>query len=93
MLEAKITTNIKRWLERNHFVVLKVYGGPMQAAGWPDLLAWRDGVSYAFEVKRPGGKTTKLQLNRLHRLRDQSVVCGVVESVQDVKDLLHGGDA
>ncbi len=61
----------------------------MQSAGWPDILAWRDGVAYAFEVKLPGGKATSLQEKRLEDLRKVGVIAAIVESVEEVLSLLQ----
>jgi len=46
------------------------------------------GKMFALEVKRPGGKATELQLHELKRIRDAGGMAAVVESVNEVKEIL-----
>jgi hypothetical protein len=45
--------------------------------GAPDLLLWRDGKSYAIELKAEGGRTSDAQVEMLTRLRDAGVATAV----------------
>lgn len=71
---------------------VKIHGGPYQAAGLPDILFWRSGVSYAFEVKRPGEAWGLQELQRvtLDRLSEEGVCVSVVHSVNEVLQLITG---
>ena len=76
-------------------VVFKVHGGRYQSTGFPDILFWRNGVAYAFEVKRPGGTygVTPLQAETLARLREQGVVACVVTSAEKALNMIADVDA
>ena len=66
----------------------KIHGGPYMA-GWPDILAVKDGQAYFFEVKRPGGKATKLQLYELSEWTKVGAKTAIVTSVDDVRAVLE----
>lgn len=66
----------------------KIHGGPYMA-GWPDILCVKDGQAYFFEVKRPGGKPTKLQLYELKEWMKAGAMIAVVNSVNDVRAVLE----
>lgn len=55
-------------------------------AGIPDILFWRKGVAYAFEVKRPGEPwgLTELQRITMQAMQKQGVVVAVVHSPEEV---------
>jgi|SRR5690606_21911827 len=71
----------------------KIHGGPYMS-GWPDILAIKDGQAYFFEVKRPGGRPTKLQLYELGEWMRVGAVVTVVTSVEEVKRVIehHASD-
>ena len=58
-------------------------------AGWPDILAVKDGQAYFFEVKRPGGNPTKLQLYELGEWMRVGAVVAVVTSVEEVRRVIE----
>jgi len=91
MTEAAITEAIIRWLRARGAHVIKTYGGPYRR-GLPDLIGVYRGRALALEVKRPGGKPTRLQQYELERFAAAGAVAGVVTSVEDVKQLLRGVD-
>jgi len=66
----------------------KIHGGPYMS-GWPDVLCVRDGHAYFFEVKRPGGKATKLQLYELGEWMRAGATVAVVTSVDDVRKVME----
>jgi len=66
----------------------KIHGGPYMS-GWPDILAVKDGQAYFFEVKRPGGRPTKLQLYELGEWMSAGAVVAVVTSVDDVRKVME----
>ena len=61
-------------------------------SGIPDIFAWKDGRSYAIELKVGKNKPSKLQLYFLNKLAQQGVITGVCYSVAEVKEILKGGD-
>ena len=66
----------------------KIHGGPYMS-GWPDILAVKDGQAYFFEVKRPGGRPTKLQLYELGEWMRVGAIVAVVTSVDDVRKVME----
>ncbi len=52
--------------------------------GTPDLLAVISGRFVAIEVKRPGGKASKLQIAQLKRIEAAGGLAILAESVEDV---------
>lgn len=64
-------------------VVWKIHGGPMQAAGIPDLVGCIDGRFVGLEVKLPGGEPTKLQAATLKAIRRAGGVGEVVTSIEE----------
>ena len=58
---------IRKWFEANGWIVLKTVA--LSTAGWPDLIALKDGRSVFVEVKKTGGKITDLQEYRIAQLQ------------------------
>jgi len=86
--EASIVRSILRYLNSlDGCRAIKTHGGPLRG-GEPDIYAVKDGQFYAFEVKRPGGKPTKLQAATLDQWRAAGAVTAVVTSVDEVKEVL-----
>jgi hypothetical protein len=71
--------------------VIKTHGS-MYSAGQPDLLGCYQGRTLALEVKRPGGKPTKLQAAILKKWGAAGAITGVVTSVEEVEKLLGQDD-
>jgi len=83
-LESSIVAKIMKALTSLGFA-FKVHGGRFQTAGIPDILFWRNGVGYAFEVKRPDESwgVTELQRITMDAMQKQGVVVAVVHSVEE----------
>ena len=83
--EKVITESIQRALKAIGVRVwtYKVPGGYYGMNGVPDLLCSVAGKFVALEVKRPGGKPTKLQLFRIAEIRDSGGVAEIVESREE----------
>lgn len=73
---------IKRFIR---FVTWQVLGMGKQSAGVSDLLAFRDGVLLAIEVKRPGKKASDAQREFLQAVRDRDGMTLVADSVESVE--------
>ena len=81
MLESAIQKKISTWLTTQGWCV-KVINANKR--GTPDLLACIDGRLVAVEVKRPGGRLSKIQEAQLQNIRDAGGIAIVATSVDDV---------
>ncbi|MEA5048176.1 MAG: VRR-NUC domain-containing protein [Eubacteriales bacterium] len=89
MLEKDIVAAIMRWLRTvPHCFAWKEHGGMYGTAGVPDVICCLDGRFFAFEVKTPEGRLTKLQENTIQRIKDAGGHAFVVRSADDVKAVL-----
>lgn len=66
----------------------KEHGGMYGTAGIPDIIACIDGKFYAFEVKQPSGRLTRLQEVTLKKIQSAGGVAVMVTSVDEVKNML-----
>ena len=86
MLEREIVAAILRHLKTMpRCFAWKTHGGMYGTAGIPDIIACIDGRFYAFEVKQPGGRLTRLQEVTLKKIRAAGGVAVKVTSVEEVK--------
>ena len=91
MLEKDIVAAILRHLkQRPRCFAWKTHGGMYGTAGIPDIIACIDGRFYAFEVKQPTGKLTRLQEVTLEKIRVAGGAAVMVTSVEEVKLALDG---
>jgi len=89
MLEKDIVAAIMRWLKTVPLCFAwKEHGGMYGTAGIPDVICCLDGWFFAFEVKTPVGRLTKLQEYTIQRIKDAGGHAFVVRSVDDVKAVL-----
>ncbi|MGI5854871.1 MAG: VRR-NUC domain-containing protein [Candidatus Merdivicinus sp.] len=75
---------------RSRCFAWKTHGGMYGTAGIPDIIACVDGRFYAFEVKQPGGKLTRLQKIALGKIQAAGGMAVKVISVEEVKRALDG---
>jgi len=89
MLEKDIVAAVMRWLRTVPCCFAwKEHGGLYGTAGVPDVICCLDGRFFAFEVKTPEGRLTKLQEHTIQRIKDAGGHAFVVRSVDDVKAVL-----
>ncbi len=90
--EAQLVARIMLMLEQRGAYANKNHGSSFQRMGRPDIEGCLRGQFFAFEVKLPGKKRalTRLQVQALIEIREAGGFAEVVESVQDVEDLLRG---
>ena len=72
--------------------VWKAAAGPYSRGGIPDICAVIDGRFYGFEVKRPGGRATALQVETIRRINEAGGVAAIVTTVDDVEKLIRKGE-
>lgn len=92
--EHEIQLQILEFLRYNHFKVLRVNSGAIRTergnllrfgeVGAPDVIAWKNGITYCIEVKAPGGKATPSQLEWLQDAREHGLTALIAYSVEDV---------
>ena len=75
MTEQQIQTKIKKKLEDNGWLVVKLI--KTNKNGIPDLMCLKDGVTMFIEVKRPNGKLSELQKIRIKQLQDLGFNCKI----------------
>ena len=68
----------------------KTHGGMYGTAGIPDIIACVEGRFYAFEVKQPGGRLSRLQEVTLKKIEAAGGVAVMVTSLDEVKKALAG---
>ena len=91
MLEKDITAAIMRFLRMvPRCFAWKEHGGMYGTAGIPDIIACIDGRFYAFEVKTPEGRTTKLQDATIRKILACGGTASVVRSVSEVRAVING---
>jgi Holliday junction resolvase len=67
MLESKIQTKIKKKLENQGYLVIKLVS--TSCNGIPDLMCLKDGKAIFIEVKQPTGVLSELQKLRIKQLK------------------------
>lgn len=91
MSEKEIVSKILRYLKTvPKCFAWKEHGGIYGTAGIPDIIACIDGKFYAFEVKTPVGKTTKLQEATIRKILACGGTASVVRSVDEVRVVING---
>ena len=93
MTEKVIVNSILRYLNAlPQCRAEKTWGGGYGNAGKPDITGCLRGRRFELEVKKPGGKPTKLQEVTLHKWLEAGAITGVVHSVDEVKEVLNVED-
>lgn len=84
--EKSITNDILKYLKTvEHCFAFKEHGGMYGTAGIPDIICCINGNFLAIEVKRPGGKVTKLQNKTISKIIASGGIAIVAFSVNDVE--------
>ena len=83
MTEQKIQTSIADYLRKRGWTVVKIMAASLN--GWPDLHAVKEGRAIYIEVKRPGGRLSKIQEYRIEQLKKQEMRVHVVDSLDAIK--------
>ena len=90
--ESYYQKKIIEWFKKEYpaAFIWKAAAGPYSRGGIPDLCAIIDGRFYGFEVKRPTGKPSKLQIKTIKDIKAAGGVAGVVTYPADVEKLITG---
>jgi len=89
MTEKAIVNSILKYLKTlPQCKAEKTWGGPYGNSGKPDITGCLKGRRFELEVKKPGGKPTKLQEVTLEQWKEAGAIVAVVHSVEEVKEVL-----
>jgi len=80
MLESKIQAQIVKEIHNRGCYCVKTV---TSLAGFPDLLAIKNGVVYFFEVKNEIGRLSPLQKTTIQRINQDHTICFVVRSLDE----------
>ena len=90
-LESAITKDICNYLKTlDKCFFWKEHGGMYGTAGIPDIIICYKGRFVALEVKRPGGKLTRLQAKAIKDIRAAEGGAYIVTSIEEVKEIMEG---
>ena len=84
MTEQKIQFLIQGYLKKDGWLVNKLMA--VTQGGTPDLIAHKQGKTLYIEVKKPGGRLSRIQEYRIAELRNEGIDVLVTDNLQDVKD-------
>lgn len=84
MRESIIQTQIRKYLELNGWMVIKLIQTTMN--GIPDLMALKSGRTVFVEVKQPGKKPTDLQAYRHGKLKEKGFDVITATSAREVEN-------
>lgn len=87
MLEKKIQREIIEYLNRNGWFVVKNI--LLSCSGFPDISAYKSGVSIFIEVKSPNGVLSELQKIQITKLSDNGFLVVVAKSIDDVRSAME----
>lgn len=89
--EATIVKNICNYLKKlDKCFFWKEHGGMYGTTGLPDIIICYKGKFLALEVKRPGGKLTKLQEKTIKDIKAAGGKAYIVTSVEEVREIMEG---
>ena len=86
--ESVLTARIVRELEAAGALVFKLHGSQYQAAGLPDLLVHKGGMTVWMEVKTASGRLRRMQEARIAQIRRHGVPVAVVRSPEEALEFL-----
>ena len=85
--EQLIQRDIIKYLESIGCYVIKTIA--TNRSGVSDLIVCYNGIFIALEVKKQGGKVSKLQEVHIRKVKEAGGVAKVVYSLDDVKELIE----
>ena len=86
--EASIQRAVVEYARSKGCIAIKQStAGRFGSSGWPDYLIFTPiGYAYFIEFKKPGGKVTALQAQRIEELRGHEISTHVCDDVVDGKE-------
>ena len=83
MTEQEIQSKIINYLKSKDWIVFKLMA--VSVSGVPDLICHKGGDTVYIEVKRPGGRLSKIQKYRIAQLRKENITVIVTDNLKEVK--------
>lgn len=91
MLESRIQTNCMNWYKKTYPYYIKK-NEQLAKSGDPDIIICHNGLFVAIEMKRPGGKPTKLQEIKLKKIGDSRGIAAIASSLDEFKKIIDYAD-
>ena len=85
--ESKLQSKIIKLLEADGWIVVKTI--QLSKNGFPDIFAFKSGVTMFFEVKAPNGIRSEIQKYRIKQLREQGFIAEFIDNIEHVKSILR----
>lgn len=90
--ESGLQRRIRRALEAEFGGYwFKVWGGPFQPAGLPDLAGCVNGFAIYIEVKTKTGKVSEIQVRTMARLKAEGAIVGVATTAAEAFAIVRSG--
>lgn len=86
MKEQDLQSKIVKELKNNGWDVVKTI--LLSKNGYPDLFAFKRGVTIFIEVKKPNGKRSKIQEYRINELKKQGFIAEFIDSMDGLENML-----
>ena len=86
MKEQDLQTKIKKRLKSDGWLVVKTI--LMSESGYPDLFAFKKGITIFIEVKKPNGVRSKIQEYRINELKKQGFTAEFIDSMEGLENML-----
>lgn len=83
--EDVVVRRITTRMEKLGAFVINVHGDIFSKRGLPDLIVIMEGTVTFLEVKRPGGKPSKMQLYIQNKIRRRGVESWIVSSLEEAE--------
>ena len=84
--ESKLQSKIIKLLEADGWLVVKTI--QLSKNGYPDLFAFKKGVTIFTEVKKPNGVRSKIQEYRIKELKKEGFNAEFIDSMDGLKNML-----
>ncbi len=92
MKEKNFENKVKKYLKSIDAYYFKVWGGGFQQSGIPDVVACKNGIFIAIELKSTIGKPSELQKYNIKQINESGGI-GIIlfpEGFEEFKNLMEG---
>lgn len=91
MTEKQFEQRVKKFFKSHNIWYLKVWGGPFQRAGIPDIIACVNGRFVGVELKSSTGRPTELQKWNIEKIKESGGIGLVLypEQFEEFKKMIE----